>query len=135
MEELSKLKSRTISRIKSFQALYSMDFCNVISFNANDQFFSLIQIQDEQFSLYLINNFLEKKELVDSIISSLLINWTFERIALVDKIILRLAVTELLLKETDKKIIINEYVEIAKAFGTEKSASFVNGLLDKVLTN
>ena len=54
--------------------------------------------------------------------------------ALVDRNILRLGVTEILFcPDIPKNVSINEYLEIAKKFGTEDSSSFVNGILDKIV--
>jgi len=57
--------------------------------------------------------------------------WTLERLVSVDRNILRLGLYELLYTDTPHEIIINEAVELAKRFGTEHSASFVNGILDQ----
>ena len=59
-------------------------------------------------------------------------NWEIDRIALMDKIILVTALTELdYFPLTPSRIILNEYIEIAKTFATERSQVFVNGLLDR----
>ena len=59
--------------------------------------------------------------------------WPAHRQAAVDRAILRLAHYELTAAVGPPKAAVNEAVELAKAFSTEKSPSFVNGLLDKVL--
>jgi N utilization substance protein B len=59
--------------------------------------------------------------------------WPAHRQAAVDRAILRLAHHEMVSGRTHPKIAVNEAVELAKAFSTEKSPAFVNGLLDKVL--
>ena len=49
--------------------------------------------------------------------------------------ILRLAVFELLfLSDIPRNVTINEAIEVAKKFGTEESASFINGMLDEIAT-
>ena len=54
--------------------------------------------------------------------------------AIVDRNILRMAIYELMVsKETPHKVVINEAVELAKAFGTESSPKFVNGVLGSVM--
>ena len=55
-----------------------------------------------------------------------------ERIAAVDRNVLRLGVTEFLFLETPKVVVINEAVEIARKYGTERSSEFVNGILDTI---
>jgi N utilization substance protein B len=59
--------------------------------------------------------------------------WPAHRQAAVDRAILRLAHFEMTSGRTPPKIAVNEAVELAKVFSTEKSPAFVNGLLDKVL--
>jgi transcription antitermination protein NusB len=58
-------------------------------------------------------------------------HWRLERMAAVDRNILRLALYELLFEqETPPLVVIDEAVEIAKRFGSERSSQFVNGILD-----
>ena len=52
--------------------------------------------------------------------------------ALTDRNALRVGAFELLYTDTPAAIVINEAVEIAKMFGSENSAAFVNGILDKI---
>lgn len=60
--------------------------------------------------------------------------YTFDRIHRVDAAILLLAVAEIkFIKETDAKIIVNEAVNLASVYGGEKSTSFVNGVLAKII--
>lgn len=59
-------------------------------------------------------------------------NWDLERISLMDKVILIAAISEMdEFRLTPSSIIINEYIEIAKVFSSEKSNVFINGILDK----
>jgi transcription termination factor NusB len=53
----------------------------------------------------------------------------------VDRSILRLATYEVLLQPTPSKVVIDEAIELAKRFGTGDSARFVNGLLDRIVTD
>lgn len=60
-------------------------------------------------------------------------NWKIERLSKIDHTNLLLATYELCYeKETPKKVVINEAIEISKKFGTEDSSSFVNGILDNL---
>ncbi len=59
-------------------------------------------------------------------------NWDLERVSLMDKVILITALSEMdEFKLTPSSIIINEYIEIAKVFSSDKSNVFINGILDK----
>ena len=62
-------------------------------------------------------------------------NWDHERLALVDTILLQLAICEFLHFPTiPSKVTLNEYVELAKNYSTAKSKEFINGVLDKLMT-
>jgi N utilization substance protein B len=60
--------------------------------------------------------------------------WPLTQINRVDLAILRLAVSELKLKETPYKVVIDEAVEIAKEYGSENSAKFINGVLGSIVS-
>ncbi len=71
---------------------------------------------------------------IDVYISRLATNWDLERLAVVDKNILRMAICEIEhLPDIPIKVAINEAIELAKKYSTLESASFVNGVLDKVM--
>lgn len=73
-------------------------------------------------------------EQIDKEISSSAPEWPLKRINKIDLAILRLAVYELNVQKTEPpKVIIDEAVELAKEFGSENSASFVNGVLGNIL--
>lgn len=60
-------------------------------------------------------------------------NWQLERMAVVDKSILRCAVFEIIYRpDIPSSVSINEAIEIAKKYSTVESASFINGILDKI---
>jgi len=60
-------------------------------------------------------------------------NWSLERMAVVDRAILRLGATEILFWPwIPDEVSIDEYVEIARKFGSEQSGGFVNAVLDRI---
>jgi len=70
----------------------------------------------------------------DETITSSTIRWEFSRLSPVDRSILRLAVYQLrFCPEIPPKVVINEAIELAKQYSTDKSGPFVNGVLDAVL--
>jgi len=70
----------------------------------------------------------------DEQIAASTIRWQFSRLSPVDKSILRLAVYQLTFcPDIPPKVVINEAIELAKKYSTEKSGPFVNGVLDAVL--
>lgn len=75
----------------------------------------------------------QNKQALDRTIKGISRNWPLHRIGLTDLCILRLALFELTFPERTKtppKVAIDEAIELAKVFGSDQSASFVNGLLD-----
>ena len=59
-------------------------------------------------------------------------DWPTYRQPVIDRCILRLAYFEMVTNRAPPKVVINEAVELAKEFSTDKSATFVNGVLDKI---
>ena len=71
---------------------------------------------------------------IDELISSCSIGWSIQRMAKVDLAILRVAIYEILFREEiPQSVSVNEAVELAKQYGGDKSASFLNGILGKLL--
>jgi N utilization substance protein B len=75
----------------------------------------------------------EHRAELDQVLASKAENWSLERMAAVDRNILRLGAYEILYAGTPGPVAINEAVELAKQFGAQHSASFVNGILDRVM--
>ena len=76
----------------------------------------------------------EHVEICDELIVEATIRWQFSRLSPVDRSILRLAVYQLkCCGDIPPKVVINEAIELAKRYSTEKSGPFVNGVLDAIL--
>lgn len=87
-----------------------------------------------EFAVALARGVLSRLEEVDGRLSGQADHWRLERMAVVDRNILRLAIYELLFeKDTPPAVVIDEAVEIAKRFGSERSSQFINGVLDGFL--
>ena len=69
---------------------------------------------------------------IDPLIAAHARNWRLSRMAVLDRLILRMAVYELLCERTPPPVVIDEAVELAKTFSGDRSAGFVNGVLDSV---
>jgi len=68
------------------------------------------------------------------IIESQLQNWDVERVAYTDRLILMMALAEMVeFNSIPINVTFNEYIEIARKYGSEKSSSFINGVLDKMI--
>ena len=87
----------------------------------------------KKFASEIIDGTLSMLDEIDSAIKKTAENWVLERMAAVDRNILRFAVYELLQrKDIPPAVTINEAIEIAKKYSTLESASFINGILDKI---
>jgi len=86
------------------------------------------------FAQTLLQVTIEHQPVIDAIIKKKATNWNFDRIALIDKLLLRMGIAELYyFEDIPPKVTINETIEIAKHFSTEKSGQFINGILDSIL--
>jgi N utilization substance protein B len=88
-----------------------------------------------QFALELVEGVRANLNSIDHAIQQVAQNWSLNRMTPVDRSILRLATYEVLLQPTPSKVVIDEAIELAKRFGTGDSARFVNGLLDRIVTD
>jgi N utilization substance protein B len=71
---------------------------------------------------------------IDEMITAQADNWRLSRMAVVDRNIIRMCVYEFLHEaDTPKLVVIDEGIEIAKKYGTQKSSQFINGILDGIL--
>jgi N utilization substance protein B len=85
------------------------------------------------FAERLVSGVTQERPRLDRAIVDQARNWRLERMAVVDRNVLRLAVWELLFDpETPAPVVIDEAVEVARRYGSEQSASFINGVLDAV---
>lgn len=89
---------------------------------------------DKTFMLKLFDKTILNFNKYDEIIEKHLKNWELDRIITIDILIIKMALTEIIYFENIPiKASLNEYIELSKEFGSSKSNSFVNGLLDKII--
>ncbi|AJC84349.1 transcription antitermination factor NusB [Campylobacter peloridis] len=106
--------------------------------NDNDKFIEEFldekKIRNEQrkFTLDLYNGINEKLSLIDKRINEYLKEYKLEEVASIEKAILRLGAYEILFTQTQKAIIINEAIELAKEMAGDNAPKFINGVLDKI---
>jgi len=85
------------------------------------------------FAVHLVSGVVRERGRLDASIGAAAENWRVERIALVDRCVLSVAAYELLEdRHVPVSVIIDEAVEIARRYGEDASAAFVNGVLDRV---
>jgi N utilization substance protein B len=84
----------------------------------------------------LVRGVAENLANVDARITAASHNWRLERMGRVDRNLLRMSTWELMgRKDVPRAVVIDEAVELAKAYGTEESSGFVNGVLDRIATD
>jgi transcription antitermination protein NusB len=87
-----------------------------------------------EFAKNLVAETVKRAEEIDEVIRQRVTNWDFKRIATLDRLILRMAICELTyFKDIPPKVTMNEAIELAKLFSTDRSSQFVNGVLDAIL--
>lgn len=88
----------------------------------------------QEFGFKLLKLVLDDDKKIFDIIEPNLKNWDADRVAIIDMILLKMAICELLnFPSIPTKVTLNEYVEIAKLYSTDKSKDFINGILDRLM--
>ncbi len=89
---------------------------------------------DRNFSESIINGVAENLSKIDETIKTVSENWDVERLGFIERALLRMAIYELLFTpDTPDNVVIDEAIELAKAYCDKKSAGFINGLLDRAM--
>lgn len=131
--------NRHLGRIVTLQTLYEYEF----RVESNDKSVSIDEIlsrnleryesaiDDKEFVEELTKGVIEHQADIDAEIGPIAPEWPVSQIARIDRSILRIGVYELLYRGdiVPPKVVINEAVELAKAFGSDNSSKFVNGVL------
>ncbi len=127
--------SRRKARELALRALYASEMSgNAVGGIIEDMIASTDEEgPDREFAASLFTFATEKRKDCVELIVQKSHNWDFERIAVIDKLILRLAICEFLyFQDIPPKVSIDEAIEMAKEYSTEKSGPFINGILDSV---
>ena len=131
-------------RIVAIQVLYTIDFNNENIDNFDERFVDIQeQIESEEYQVEidfilakkLIKGVLKNKIEIDKIINSVIEGWNVETLSIVDRAIIRTATYEMKFTKTPKPVIINEAIEITKAYSNlenNEQVRFNNRLLDKI---
>jgi N utilization substance protein B len=134
--------NRHLGRIIALQTLYEEEFRR----DAADVDFDLDEVLTRNISRYsemvddvdfvrdLVNGVIKHTPDLDATLQPIAPEWPIDQIARMDRTVLRMGLYELLhARDIPPKVVINEAVELAKAFGGENSSKFVNGVLGTVL--
>ncbi len=127
--------ARRRARIAALQALYEADSSRHAPLEALKRIAGQERLSRDAaaFAKDLIQEVLAQQDETDRIIAEAAPAWPVEQLSPVDRNILRLAIREMLGdNRTPVRVAINEAVELAKSFGSDSSARFVNGVLGSV---
>ena len=119
----------------ALQALYEVDAVARQPESVTERLLAEAGLTEEnnQFVRELVNGTLKHREEIDRSIRKHAPAWPVDQIAIIDRNILRLAIFEILFdNKVPVKAAVNEAVELAKTFGSDKSSKFVNGVLGVV---
>jgi len=133
-----------LGRIIALQTLFEQDFRR----SATDKSFDLeavlerniaryqATVDDKDFIVRLVHGVAAGEKELDAELQPVAPEWPIDQIARMDRVVLRMGLYELKeSKDVPPKVVINEAVELAKAFGSENSSKFINGVLGTVLRN
>ncbi|NTW27042.1 MAG: transcription antitermination factor NusB [Candidatus Moranbacteria bacterium] len=134
------MANRHLQRSVAMQALFEWDFQGkhddlvdeVVARNIKE---FAPGIEESDFVRALVKGTLEKRSIIDALIEKCAPEWPLEQVTIIDRNILRLGIYELMhgnYGEVPPKVAINESIELAKTFGGESSARFVNGVLGTI---
>lgn len=131
--------NRHLGRIVALQTVYEHEFrrhCNDAELDLDEILDRNIQrykeaIDDKAFVKALVDGVLEHEKDLDVKLQPMAPGWPLEQIARIDRNVLRIGLYELLYHAdtVPPKVVINEAVELAKAFGSDNSSKFINGVL------
>ena len=121
---------RTDARELAFKTIYSKFFNN----DEDDEILNVSDQKGLEFTKKILDNFSKHYSEISETINSILKGYTIDRIFKVDLAILVVAIIELkYIKENPKEVIVNEAVNLAKKYSTNKSPKFINGVLADII--
>lgn len=129
--------SRRQAREAALQSLFQLEFNDNGADRALDSALQNVRIApiDRDYAQLLVSGTRDNLEAIDEVIKGRLKDWKLERMSGIDRNIVRLAVFEMefMADKLVPNIAINEAVELAKKYGTDDSARFVNGILGSMI--
>ncbi|MBO5022059.1 MAG: transcription antitermination factor NusB [Clostridia bacterium] len=124
---------RREAREKAFQLIFERLFVKE-SYGPDEEFFACLKKEeDKAFANEIVTKFSENKTELESLVEANLIGYALSRVYKVDLALIYLALTEIKFCGTPFQIAINETLEIAKRYSTEKSSRFINGVISAIL--
>jgi N utilization substance protein B len=129
------MATRHQARMAVVSLLYAYDLGNQSIADHSDEIMEEKKIRNKQrdFAMDLFRGVVEHLGKIDeAIVKHLTKDWDFDRLGSIERATLRLGAYEIMFGELDTAVIINEAIEVTKAFGSEQSPKFINGVLDAI---
>lgn len=132
------MANRHLARTIAMQVLFLWDFHGKQQVDMDEVIGGVFKnfapsFNDQGFALHLVKGVMDNIKEIDKLIIKYATEWPLDQITMVDRNVLRIGIYELVFDDDiPAKVAINEAIEIAKAFGSESSGKFVNGVLGAV---
>ena len=144
--------NRSYSRILALQYLYREEFLtsnDKLKINLEQAAIILDELKidgfksdisnyndlDIKYANEILTGVQAKKNEIDSLIQNYAPSFPLKQVAIIDKSILRICIYEIKFNELNPSIAMDEAIEIAKVFGSDKSSAFINGVIDSFVQN
>ena len=127
-------RMETRGRARALQAMYAADMRDFTQLKriASQVFDDLsIDSAERVFATQVVATISEHGAEIDAALTAVTENWRYERLGAIERNVLRVAAAEFKRGTTPVKVVLQEAVRLAERFGTERSARFVNGVLDQ----
>lgn len=132
--------TRTQTRELAFELLYSLEIQKVAKNEQTEQiqlFIEQQEIEEEKVKKYILETTRgieeHEEEILKNISDNLKEKWEITRISKINIALLKLAIYEILYTKLPYKVVVNEVVELAKKYGDDNSAPFINGILANII--
>ena len=132
--------TRTQTRELAFELLYSLEIQKVEESEQTEQIQLFIEqqgIEEEKVKKYILETTQgieeHEEEILKNISDNLKEKWEITRISKINITLLKLAIYEILYTKLPYKVVVNEVVELAKKYGDDNSAPFINGILANII--
>jgi N utilization substance protein B len=132
------MKSRTKARSIALQVLYEVDLCGHQPGLVLSEHIERLTMDDalKDFISQIVSGVVEFQQTLDEFIADFAPDWPLDQVAVIDRNLLRMALWEIAVyEETPVKVAINEAVELAKVYGSDGTARFINGVLGGFIDN
>lgn len=132
--------TRTQTRQFTFELLYSLEIQKIAKEELAEQIRLFLQEQEithekaQNYILDIVEGIYSKEEEILQLISqNLKEKWDISRVSKVNLALLKLAIYEIIFNKLPYKVVVNEVVELAKKYGDDNSANFINGILANII--